>query len=172
MRVFVVIVVVAVSACVPAVEFDVPVSADTSVQAGGVLEQVLDAFGFNAFTSMDISQSSQFSANDTRKDQVTSTKLTKLTLTIKDPANANFDWLHTIAFEAEAQGQAKSEVAHKDVPTGVSTFDCDIDGVDLAPYVKADTMSITTTANAQHPPSDTTVHADATFHVVADVVGK
>lgn len=159
-------------ACNPTVEFDVPVSGDTTVPAGTVLEQVLDQFGFNAFTSMDISQSDQFKVNDVRKDQVTSTKLTKLTMTIKAPAGGNFDWLHKIQFEAAAANVSTQEVAHHDVPTGVSTFNCDLDGVDLAPYVKADSMSITTNANAQHPDSDTTVHVDASFHVTAQVLGK
>ncbi|HEY4220770.1 MAG TPA: hypothetical protein VGO62_05490, partial [Myxococcota bacterium] len=78
------------SACNPEVQFDVPIKGDTTVPAGSVVEAVLDAFGFGSLTAFDLSQSSEFSANDTRKDQVTSTKLTALTLSVTSPSGGNF----------------------------------------------------------------------------------
>ncbi len=158
--------------CVPTVDFDVPVSGDTTVDKGSLLEQVLDGFGFGSFVTMDLSQSQQFQDNDTRKDQVTSTKLTKLTLSVTEPVDGNFDFLDKIAFSAAADGVDKAEVAHKDVPDGVRVFDCDLDDVELAPYVKAKSMSITADVTARHPAETTTVHVDANFHVTAEVVGK
>jgi len=161
------------ASCVPTVEFDVPVSADTSVQGGGVLGGLLSALpGFDGFTSMDLSDSRQFSANDTRKDQVTSAKLTQLEMTVTAPAGGNFDFLDKIAFTAKADGVDDAEVAHKDVPNGVNNFLCDIDGAELAPFVKADSMTLTTDVTAHQPEDDTTVHVDANFHIVAEVVGK
>jgi hypothetical protein len=159
-------------ACVPTVEFDVPVSADTSIQGGGLLGGLLGSLGFDGLSSMDLSDTREFSANDTRKEQVTSAKLTQLEMTVTAPADGNFDFLDEISFTAQAQGVDDAEVAHKTVPNGVTNFLCDIDGAELAPFVKADTMSITTDVTAHQPADDTTIHVDANFHISAEVVGK
>jgi len=93
-------------------------------------------------------------------------------MTVTDPSDGNFDFLDSIKFTAKSSGLDDAEVAHKDVPDGIQNFLCDVDGAELAPYVRAESMEVVTDATARQPDKTTTVHVDANFHIIADVVGK
>jgi len=149
-------------------EFDVTQSGSAAVAGGGITAGLLGTFppvqGFNDF---DFSQSQQFKNENAHKDHVSTAKLTSFELKIDAPANGDFGFLDSIAFYAEANGQ-KVRVAHKEnigaLPSS-STLSLDLDDVDLAPFVRADTMSITTAANGRQPVNDTHLTATAVFHV-------
>jgi hypothetical protein len=153
-------------------EFDVTQSGSATVPGGGITAGLLNQFppmqGFNSF---DFSQSQEFKNENAQKDHVSSAKLTAFTLNITAPSGGNFGFLQSIAFYAEANGQ-KVRVAHKEnigsLPAS-STLSLDLDDVELAPFVKADTMSITTTATGQQPVSDTQITATAVFHVTVSL---
>ncbi len=156
----------------PSVSFEVPVSGEARIPgaSGGVLDQVLGSFGFDNLNNIDFDSTQEFENNEVTRDHVSSAKLSSLTLTVTDPAGADFDWLDSITFTVAADDIDAVQVASKDVANGVSEFDCDLDGVELAPYVREQSFSIRTKADANNPPEDTTITIDLVFDVVADVL--
>lgn len=155
--------------CVPVVAFDVPLTAETTVEGGGVLEQFLDAFGFGDFANVDFSSTDEFENNDVRREQVTSARLTALTLTIASPQGADFDWLDEVAFSVDADEQPGVEVASGTIADDAVAATLDLEDVELAPYVRAPGFSITTDVNARRPPQDTTVRVDLVFAIAAEL---
>ncbi len=152
----------------PLVTFDVPVTAETTIQQGTLIEDVLGVFGFEDFAAIDLADTREFKNSDIRREQVTSARLTTLNLSISSPQGANFDWLNSLSFSVAADGQDDVEVASKDIADGQSSFACDIEDVDLAAYVREERMAITTEANARKPPQDTTVRVDLNFVISAE----
>lgn len=152
--------------CVPTIEFDVPISDEAVIESGTVLEQLLSGFGFEDLVSMDLSQTNAFENNDVRKAQVEEARLTQLTLTTTAPDGATFDFLDSIAFSVAAPELPDELVASKTVGD-VASFDCDLEDVDLAPYVRAESFSLTTDVDGRRPDEDTTVQAQLVFHIVA-----
>jgi len=164
-------VIVAATGCgTPVISFEVPVTAETTIARGTVLEQLLDAFGFADFANVDLEDTREFDNNDVRREQVTSARLTALNLSIVSPQGADFDWLDALSFSVAADGQAETRVANKNVADGQSAFSCDLDDVELAPFVRAARFAITTEAEARRPPQDTTIRVDLTFAISAEVL--
>lgn len=162
----------ALSACNPEVEFDVPAEGDAEIEGASFVENLVGDFGFDGFGRVDVSGTQEFKSNDVRKNQVTEARATLIQLTVSNPSDANFDFVNTIAFSIEAPGVEKKEVAKKTMPKGATTVDLDIDDLDLSPYVRAESFSITSDANAQRPPEDTTLHAKLVMHVKAEVFAE
>jgi hypothetical protein len=161
----------AAGGCVPEVSFDVTVDGETTIEQGTLLEELLAQFGFASLVTMDLSDSREFANNDVRKDQVTGTRLTLLRLETTAPDGAVIDFIDAISFSAEAPGVDTAVVATKNVPDGATKFDCDLADVELAPFVRAESMSLTTDVTGRRPDVDTTVKATATFAIKARVVG-
>jgi len=153
-------------------EFDVSQSGTATVAGASLLGQVLNTLppmqGFNDF---DLSQTQAFENQNAQKDHVSSTALTAFTLKITSPPSQDFGFLDTVAFFVSADGLPKVRVAHKEgiAALGLTapnpTLTLDLDQVELAPYVKADSMNITAEVNGRQPSSDTALTAAATFHV-------
>ncbi len=158
----------ALAGCAPAVELDVEVEGEAVVQGGGLVEQLLDAFpAFEGFTSFDIESSSELENNQTTKDHIREARLTLIRLSILGPEGATFDFLNEINFFVESPKHPKVQVATKSLPNGATTVDLELADVELGPYVRDDTLSVTTTANGRRPSEDVTVRAEMTLHVVA-----
>lgn len=173
MRFTVVVAFVAVSAVgcsTPTIDFDVPISAETSLEGAGLLDQILSNFGFADFANVDLEASQEFENNDVRREQVVDARMTFLNLTIKSPQGANFDWLDSVAFSVAAEGEDTVEVASATVDDGNTTVACDVNDVDLSPFVRASKMEITTEADARSPPNDTTITVDLNFKIKAEVL--
>lgn len=156
------------SACIPVVSFDVPLSAETTVEQASLFEEFL-SLGFGDFASIELSTTEEFQNNDVRREQVTAARLTSLTLSIARPQGANFDWLDEIAFSVEADDLTQVDVANATIDDDTVVFSCDLEDVDLAPFVRAPTFAITTTTTARRPPQDTTVRVDMNFAIAAEV---
>ncbi len=154
----------------PVVSFDVPISAEATFERGNVLEQLLEVFGFEDFANVDLESTREFDNNDVRREQVQSARLTSLNMSIVSPAGANFDWIDELSFFVEASGEAKARAASKTVQDGQAAFACDLDDLELAPYVRASSFAITTEANARRPPQDTTVKVDLQFRISATIL--
>lgn len=154
--------------CQPAVEFDVAVEGEALIEAGGPLDQLVGAFPvFDNFASFDIESSQEFENNQTTKDHVQAAQVKLIRLSVIDPEGATFDFLNEISFFIASPKHAKVQVATKAVPNGATTVELDLSDVDVGPYVRDDTFSVTTTANGRNPSEDTTVRAELTLHVVA-----
>jgi uncharacterized glyoxalase superfamily protein PhnB len=166
----IVAVVAAASGCgTPVVAFDVPITAETTVPGGGVLEQVLAVFGFEELANVDLADTREFDNNNVQREQVTSARLTSLNLTIVSPQGANFDWLDELTFIVAADDEDEADVASKSVDNGVAAFACDLADVELAPYVRASSFALTTEIDARRPPQDTTIRVDMNFAIAATV---
>ncbi len=147
------------------VTFDAHARGQTVVPKGTAIEQLVGGLGFSQFTALDLSQSQEFKNNNVQKKHVSSASLKSLTLDIKAPEAQNFDFLESIGFYVEAPGQPRKRIATKQVSKGVRSIKCDVDDVDLGPYVRADSMTITTSVKGRRPNADTTVEARLTITV-------
>lgn len=163
--------VAAVTGCgTPTVDFDVPISAETSLEGAGLIDQLLGDFGFADFANVDLEASQEFKNEDVRREQVVDARLTFLNLTIQSPQGANFDWLDSITFSVAADGEDTVEAASATVDDGQTAVACDVNDVDLSPFVRAAKMEITTAADARSPPNDTTIKVDLNFKIKAEVL--
>lgn len=150
--------------------FDVQSEGKTTIQKGTLLEQLSAGFGFDGFSSFDIAETQEFKNNNTQKDLVKEAKVKTLTMKITGPDSQNFDFLEEISFFVEAPGQTKKRIATKTVPKGVKEFTLDLDNVDLTPFIKADSIKITTEAKGKRPNNDTTVQAIIVITIGAGVL--
>lgn len=84
-------------------------------------------------------------------------------------------WLDSVSVYVEATGMPKVLVAQKSgiqaLPAGTTAVDLDAMGVDLKPYVLAQTTNVTAEGSGNAPPVDTTVLATATVRVDVNVTG-
>jgi hypothetical protein len=135
--------------------------------AGGFLS-VFPAFG--GFGNLTFKQNQSFQNNNTNKDHVAEARLTKLTLKIVTPTNATLNFLSTVEFDIGAPGLPTIRIAEATIPANVATIDLTLDPQDIAPYAKADTFSITTQGTGHQPTTDTTVEADLSIRIVANVL--
>ena len=153
------------------VAFDVDSPGQSTVRgspAGGLLPTFP---GFPAFGTMSFSQNASFQNNNTNKDHVSSCRAKKLTVKIDSPATANLSFISSIEFHIQAPNLPDVRIAElSPIPAGSTTVDLQLDDVELAPYAKADSFSITTKGIASVPPQDTTIEADLTLHIVANVL--
>jgi len=152
-------------------EFDVTQSGSTTISGGGALTNLLSTFpSVQGFNNFDFSQAQDFKNQNAQKSHVSSAKVKSFTLKLTAPNDESFGFLDTIAFFVEANGN-KVRVAHKEniASLGLNapnpTLTLDLDDQELADFVKADTMTISTEVNGRQPTEDTTVTATIVFHV-------
>lgn len=156
--------------CNPTIDFEVPIESETTIEGGGLVPDLLNVFGLGDLASLDLEASREFQNNDVRKEQVVAARLTLLRLTIVE-GDDSFDFLDTLSFSVASPDLPKERVASKDVPDGVTTFDCDIDDVELAPYVRAPELELSSAVEGRQPAGDTTIKIELKFDVKAEVVG-
>lgn len=165
--------VAAATACGPVpVTFTVPLETETVVEGQGLLGGVLGNLGLAGFDGFDLSSSQEFENNNTEKDRVQEVYLTSLSLSATEPDGARLDFIETITFFASAPGEERVQVATGTVADGATSVDLDVGDVNLAPYVRAESMTLDTELTASAPPEDTTVRAEALFEVTAEVDGS
>lgn len=154
--------------CDPTINFDVPITGETTVPAGGVVGSLISELApFTGFSDFDFSDTQEFESNDVAREHVQSATLTKLTLTVVAPEDGNLDFLNEISFLVSADGQAPQVVAEKVIEDGLSEVDVDPVDVDLAEFIRSDSVSITTEANAEPPSAETRIRASMTFNITA-----
>ncbi|UQA63083.1 hypothetical protein [Polyangium aurulentum] len=150
--------------------FDVDVDATAKIPAGTVLDELLGVLDFQSFNSIDLTQ--ELDNQGVTKDDVDSVVMTSFTLTIQGPAGANFDFLESVSFFAETEGQPKVLVAKLDpVPTGATRIELVTTGAELKPYVVAPKMRITAEVQGKRPMQETTVVAAVVLNVDVTVPG-
>jgi hypothetical protein len=156
--------------CNPTIDFAVPIESQTTIAGGGLLPDLLNAFGVGDLASLDLEASREFENNDVRKEQVVAARLTLLRLSIVEGSD-NFDFLDSLSFSVAAPELPKERVASKTVANGVATFDCDIDELELAPYVRAPSLELSSAVEGRQPADDTTIKIELNFDIKAEVIG-
>lgn len=170
MRAFLLAITIFAAGCNPTIDFAVPIDSEFTIAGGGLLPDLLNTFGLGELSSLDLGASREFENNDVRKEQVVNAKLTLLRLTIVEGSD-NFDFLDSLSFSVAAPDLPKERVASKTVADGVATFDCDLDGLELAPYVRAPSLELSSGVEGRQPANDTTIKIELNFDVKAEVIG-
>jgi len=152
-------------------EFGVTQQGQATIPGASLLGQLLgDLPAMQGFTSFDVSQSQEFKNQNAEKGLVQSARLSSLEIQITAPDDADFGFLDSLEFWAEANGD-KVRVAHASgiASLGLSapnpTLTLEVDDVELAPFVKAETMSLTSKVSGRQPTKTTTLKATAVFRV-------
>ncbi|SMB94238.1 hypothetical protein SAMN00120144_2359 [Hymenobacter roseosalivarius DSM 11622] len=112
----------------------------------------------------------KFKNEDTRADLVKDVSLNKLTLTITDPNNENFDFLESVTLYISTEQSDRVALASlSSVPTGQKVIELKPSGAKLDKYLKASSYTLTTEARVKRAVSqDITMRADSRFKVTAD----
>jgi hypothetical protein len=112
----------------------------------------------------------KFKNEDTRADLVKDVSLNKLTLTITDPNNENFDFLESVTiYISTDQNDRVSLATLNPVPTGQKVIELKPSGAKLDKYLKATSYTLTTEARVKRAVAqDITMRADSRFKVTAD----
>ena len=153
------------------VAFDISSSGQSTVQ-GSPLGGVLPAPpGFEGFTGSSFSQSQQFQNNNTNKDHISSCRVGKLTLKVVSPSGATLSFLSKIEFFIKTDALPEVRIAEAlAVPAGATSIELSLDDQQIAPYARSDSFSITTKAAGTQPSQNTTIEADLTLHIEANVL--
>jgi hypothetical protein len=135
----------------------------------GVIDQVAPLI-----TNIDFSQNQDFKNQGVSKNQVDSVVADSVTLRIDDPPTQDFRFLESLQIFAKT-GNQQDKVAEKNsinqlnLPPPNPKLVLDTTGVELKPYVVADSMSIIVHGRGSFPDKDTTVTGVVTLHVVANL---
>ena len=160
----------AVTSCDNIDNFEVDVTAKATIPAGTVLDELLGVLSFDEFQSINLTQ--ELDNQGVTKDDVDSVRMIALSLVIDGPAGANFDFLESLAFYAETEGQKPTLVAELDpVPKGQTSIELVMSGAELKPFVVAPSMKLTTQAKGKRPPQETRVTAAGVLDVDVTVPG-
>ncbi|MRG96726.1 hypothetical protein [Polyangium spumosum] len=160
----------AVTSCDDLDNFEVDVAAKATIPAGTVLDELLGVLAFEEFQSINLTQ--ELDNQGVTKDDVDSVRMISLALVIDGPSGANFDFLESLAFYAETEGQERVLVAElAPVPKGQTSIELVMSGAELKPYVVAPSMKLTTAAKGKRPPQETRVTAAAVLDVDVTVPG-
>lgn len=147
-------------------------TSQSTIPQGSVLEQFVGDLGFGEFFEMDLSQNQELRNQGVEKHQIDSVYLTSLELTITTPQDADFTFIDTLEFYVESEGLPRQRIAYGGpFDVGVNTVSLSLDDVDLANYVAAATMQVTTEAEGRRPAEDTTISAALGFAVDVNVGG-
>lgn len=142
-----------------------------TIPKASLVNTLLGDLAVAGFGSLDFSQ--QFQNQGVSKGDVDAVNMKSFTLTIDAPADGNFDFIQSITFFAEAPGVTKVQIATMStVPKGQTKLDLVIDATtDLAPFVVAPSMSITSQVTGSAPSEDTTVDAEVVLDVNVHIPG-
>jgi hypothetical protein len=117
-----------------------------------------------------VNSKQSFENNNTKAELVKDVRLTKLTLTIVDPAAENFNFLQSIRIYIGTSANDKVLLASLDnVPTGVSKIELNPENNPLDEYLKAESYTLYTEVTLRsNVARELTVQADSRFRVTAD----
>ncbi|MFL5433254.1 MAG: hypothetical protein ACJ784_01960 [Myxococcales bacterium] len=155
--------------CHPTVDFDLTQSGSGTIpKSPGPLPEQSLTFAIPELQNVNPSNLKGFPGN-TAKDHVQSARAKKITLTATDPPGQDLSFLRSVAFSISAGGLPTVQVAHLSPFPAAASADLQLDDAELAPYLKADSFSITAAVTGtpqQHP---ITVQADLDVGVTASV---
>lgn len=152
------------------IPFKATVQGETTV-TGSSLGSLLTLFPqVGGFTNLDFDQNQDFQNNDASRAHVKTMKVTKFELKIISPATQDYSFLDTLRFSLHAADEStevasKTGIASLDIPTPNATLLLDLDDVDVASYVRAAEVTISSSGTGRQPPQDTRIAATIDFEV-------
>ena len=146
-------------------------SAQTTVEEGTLLEDLLGDFGFESFVTMDLTQSEEMKNQGAEPGDVRNVELVLFELEALDPDGADLSFIESMDILVQAPGLEERLLASADdFPEGQALVAFTLGEVDLTPYVVSQSMTITTDVTAHRPDQDTLV--EARFQVDVGVTGQ
>lgn len=145
--------------------FEISDSQDIKIPASGLIDAP-----FISPVPVTMSNQQTFENNNTAANLVKDVRLSKLTLTIADPATENFDFLKSIKIYIGTDDTDKVLLASQDnIPAGVSTIELISNNAKLDKYITASSYTLyTEVALRSNVAQELTIRADSKFTVTAD----
>lgn len=148
-------------------DFDLNYTQNVTIPAsGGLLNAPIDIVSPNMTTETD----SKYDNNGTAAKLVDNVTLTKLSLTVNSPSQANFDFLNSVEIYLSSPSQHEVLVAYiYDVPeTGLRSLNLTCRDENLKAALQDDSYKVRVRTVMDHPiPYDVGVTSYETFHVKA-----
>lgn len=154
--------------------FTITEKATATVEKGTLLEQLAGDLPFgDAFLNFDVASNQEFKNQGVKKSQIDSVKLSLLKLTIASPATGqDFTFIKSLAFFIEAEGLERKRIASGGpFEEGVKSVSLALDPVEMASYVAAPKMALTTEVNGKRPQNKTTIAAEIRLRIDVNVTG-
>jgi hypothetical protein len=145
--------------------FEISNSQNIKIPASGLVD-----VPFVSPVPVTMSNQESFKNNNTAANLVKDVRLSKLTLTISDPATENFDFLKAIKIYIGTDDPDKVLLASLDtIPTGASTIELISSNAQLDKYIKAASYTLYTEVSLRsNVARELTIRADSKFRVTAD----
>ena len=161
---------ISLAGCNPTVSFDTTFTGKSTIP-GSTLGSLSGPLTLTGFNNINFSQQANLQNNNTDKSHIDHVRVKTATLTVTSPSGQDLSFLQSLSFTIASTGQPTKIIAHQTVfPSGQTSVQLVIDGVDLAPYAKADSFSIGSTGNGTAPPHDTTIDINMVLTIDAHVL--
>lgn len=145
---------------------EVDQEAITTVEEGGLLEDLVGDLGLDDFLDMDITTSSELQNQGVEPGDISSVVLTLFELEVLSPEDGDLSFLDSVELYVEAPDLPEVRVASAfDFPVGEARVLFELDDVDLTDYVVSRSMTLSTDISGHRPDEATEVRA----HFVLDV---
>jgi hypothetical protein len=160
---------VVLCACHPTIDFDLTQSGTINIPASQFAAPLALTLPVPGLQNVDTSNVQGFPSSRTAKDHVQSARAKKITLTVTSPGSRDLSFLSSVALSISATGQPTKQFAHLSPFPAATSADLQLDDVELAPYLKADSFSIATAVTGTAQRSAVTIRADLDLGVTASV---
>lgn len=141
------------------VHIDVDGKAQTEVEAGTLVEELLVDFGFGEFVEMDLTTAQELRDQGVEPGDIVSVEMTLFTLEAVD-GQGDLSFLESMTLSATAPDLDAVEIATcADFPTGEPLVNFVLSGSDFAPHLVSKEMSLVVDITGRRPDVDTTVEA-------------
>lgn len=160
----------AVTSCDRIDNFPFVVSGKGEIKKGSILDDLLGDLSIAGFDHVSFDQT--FANQGVGDGDVDSVLVDAFNVQINAPVGANFDFLTSMRFFANADGLPEVEIAElASVPKGVSKLDFDVLDVELKPYAIAPSMTVRAEIVGKRPSEDIALTATVVFDVDVHVPG-
>ena len=134
-------------------------SAETTVEAGTLLEDLVGDLGFGDFLNMDLTTATELENQGVAPGDIQATFLTAFSLETLNPGS-DFSFLERMELYVEAPQLPRVLVASSDdFGQGVTFVDFEVEDVDLTEYLVSASMSLVTEVTGRRPEQDTRLEA-------------
>jgi len=156
-------------ACHPTIDFDLTQSGNVTIPGSPLATPVSLTLPIPGLQNVNASNVQGFPSSQTAKDHIQSARAKKITLTATSPQGQTLAFLSSVALSISAPGQPAKQFAHLSPFPAASSADLLLDDVELAPYLKADSFSVTTAVQGTPQRQDVTIKADLDLGVTASL---
>ena len=138
----------------------------STVPAGTVVDSLIGDIGFDEFTAIDLTQSSELQNQGVAPGDISEVFLEELELEATAPDGADLSFIQSVAIYVEGPDLPRVLLASQDeFPDGQAAVQMDIEGVDLVEYAVSESMSFDVEMSGNRPEDATDVTARYTLAV-------